>query len=542
MKPRVRIPATSQPVKAVEGEPRDGPWLVSWPDGLLPDSWGKSWNFWQMGHDPIDGIGSVAVVEACVNAYAQTIAQCPATHWRALPDGGRERVNSAAYRVLKHPNDYMSRSDLIYQLVRDLFYHGNSYHLGRRNLRYEVDSLHPFDPRRSKAIVGEAESVWYELDGNSVLQGDNGGFFSGYANARQRLLVPARDCLHVKLQTEKGEYLKGLSPLRHATDAIIAQRMIGQRLIAMFASMGKPPGVIETSLNLTASQISELRAKINETWRGVDDINSGPPILTNGLQFKGISMTAQEAELANASKLTQDQIFMCLGVPPAILGQTDRSSYGSTEALIQSWLSSGLGFVIDHVETALDQFFDLDGFPEEYIELDTRALLRPMEKDRYDALSKAVISGIMSPNEARNSEDLPDVPYGDEPRVQQQVVPLSAWEVGRQEAPAAPTAGKSAHELDAISARARSEERATLKTALDEMKAEVATLTKEHSARLGELRGLRQQYARQQADGIRREVTASRQAEREEIETLRAEMEALKRALATVPKREEYSR
>ncbi|MNL71972.1 hypothetical protein D3C87_1972090 [compost metagenome] len=35
--------------------------------------------------------------------------------------------------------------------------------------------------------------------------------------------------------------------------------------------------------------------------------------------------------------------------------------------------------------------------------------------------------GILSPDEARAAEDLPKVPFGDEPRVQQQVVPLSAW-------------------------------------------------------------------------------------------------------------------
>jgi len=424
-KPRIRVPAHSQPVKAVEGEPRDGPWHVHWPDGLLPDSWGQYWNYWQMGRDPIAGFDGVAVVEACVNAYAQTIAQCPGDHWRATPDGGRERVtNSALSRILRNPNSYQTRSDFLLMLVRNLYMDGNSYHLAERNARFEPSALHPFDPRRSKAVVGADEAIFYELAGNNVLEGSYTGQFN---NSTLKYIVPARDVLHVKLETERDNWLKGVPPLRHAGDAILAQRMIGQRLISMFASMGKPPGVIETSLNLTASQISELRAKINETWRGVDDINSGPPILTNGLQFKGISMTAQEAELANLSKLTQDQIFMVYGVPPAILGLTDRATFSSTEALMQFWLSRGLGFAINHVETAFDQFFGLRGWPDEYVELDTRALLRAAYKDRIEGLVRGVQGGVYSPDEARNSEDLPKTPYGSEPRVQQQVVPLSAW-------------------------------------------------------------------------------------------------------------------
>ena len=94
---------------------------------------------------------------------------------------------------------------------------------------------------------------------------------------------------------------------------------------------------------------------------------------------------------------------------------------------MQFWLSRGLGFAINHIETALDAFFGLKGWPDDYTELDTRALLRVQYKDRIDALARGVQGGIYAPNEARAAEDLPAAEDGDEPRVQQQVVPLSAW-------------------------------------------------------------------------------------------------------------------
>jgi hypothetical protein len=53
-------------------------------------------------------------------------------------------------------------------------------------------------------------------------------------------------------------------------------------------------------------------------------------------------------------------------------------------------------------------------------------LLRSNQADRLDALTKGVQGGIYAPNEARQLENLPAVEFGDEPRVQQQVVPLSA--------------------------------------------------------------------------------------------------------------------
>ena len=188
--------------------------------------------------------------------------------------------------------------------------------------------------------------------------------------------------------------------------------------------MNRPAGVIETEQNITKEQAAELRARFNEAWRGVDNLGGGPPILTNGFKFHGISMTAKDTELAAIAKMTQDDIFMVYGVPPAILGMTDKAAFASTEALMQFWLARGLGFAINHIEVAIDHFFGLRGWPDEYVELDTRALLRVAYKERIEALARGVQTAIYTPNEARRSEDLPDKEGGDEPRVQQQQVPL----------------------------------------------------------------------------------------------------------------------
>jgi len=124
-------------------------------------------------------------------------------------------------------------------------------------------------------------------------------------------------------------------------------------------------------------------------------------------------------------KLSEQHIALAFRVPLQILG-LGQATYRSTEALIQSWLSSGLGFALNHIEEAFGVLFQLKGQPDEYVEFNTRALLRSNYKDRIEGLTRAVQGGILSPNEARNSEDLDSVKFGDEPRVQQQVVPLSA--------------------------------------------------------------------------------------------------------------------
>jgi hypothetical protein len=103
------------------------------------------------------------------------------------------------------------------------------------------------------------------------------------------------------------------------------------------------------------------------------------------------------------------------------------TTFASTELLMQSWIASGLGFCLNHLEEAFGQLFKLRGWPDEYLELNTAALQRSAHRERIEALARGVISGIFSPDEARASEDLPAVEggHGAMPRVQQQVVPLS---------------------------------------------------------------------------------------------------------------------
>jgi hypothetical protein len=105
---------------------------------------------------------------------------------------------------------------------------------------------------------------------------------------------------------------------------------------------------------------------------------------------------------------------------------------------MQSWKSSGLGFALNHIEESIGLLFDLKGQPDEYVEFDTDALLRSAMKDRIEALAQGVQGGIFAPNEARALEGYDAVPFGDSPRTQAQVVPLSAAS-GIPSAPSAPS-------------------------------------------------------------------------------------------------------
>jgi HK97 family phage portal protein len=424
-----RLTAVFRSKGATEGAYRPGPWLVD--SGWLPHAWGQYWNYWQMGYDPLP-FGRSAMVEACVAAYAQTVAMCPLYHWRELANGGRERITTSALsRINRAPNDYQSRSDFLMNIVRSLYLDGNGYALALRNDRFEISSLHPMNPRacRGYSVNGD---TYYELGGNAVIDSR----FAALELDRSMLrAVPARDVLHVKLD-HVHDVLHGESPLLAAGMAVAASNAALAQQIAFFSNQSRPSGVLQSDLTMTAAQVAELRARWDEQVKGLSA--GGTPILTHGLKWNAVGVSAKDTQLAEALKLSDAQIAQVYRIPLAIVG-SEQQPMGSTEALMNFWLNGGLGFALDRVELAIDKLFGLPATTNEYSEFDVQTLLRAAFKDRIEAFARGTIAGIYAPNEARAEFSLPAAEHGDEPRVQQQVVPLSfATEPPQPPTPAEP--------------------------------------------------------------------------------------------------------
>jgi len=386
--------------------------------GWLPSA-AKMWNFWQFGYD-VQGRGGSAIVDACVQAYAQTVAMCPGTHWRVLENGGRERVSTSALsRILRKPNDYQTISDFMLNLTTGLETDGNAYALAVRNDRFEIEALHLMAPERCGPRIAPDGSLFYALGGNEIVE----RIFDDIGAREALSAVPARNVLHVKLRTRSSNPLKGESPIMSAAmDDAASNAMMAQSL-AFYLNSAKPSGILTTDLPMTADQIKEFREHFNNVTKGLGA--GGVPIFSNGMKFQSVSPTSRDSQVVEIMGYTDKRIAAVFRVPQSVLNLGDQGPQGSTEAQMQWWIATGLGFVLNHIEEAIGRMFGLVGMPTEYLEFDTDALLRSQFKDRVEAYARGVQGGIFAPNDARAAFELERDPDGDDVRVQQQVVPLS---------------------------------------------------------------------------------------------------------------------
>ena len=375
--------------------------------GMLDD--GGILNWWQTGRNVEGYEGPTAIVHACVDAYAQTMASLYGDHYRYAEDGSKERVkNSALSRCLHQPNDYQTRSDFVLNLVKSILMDGNAYVLGQRNNRGEINSLHLLPSRGTEPYLEpETKEVFYAI-GNNPFLGD------------VDVMIPSRDIMHIRLHTP-AHPLIGVSPISNAASSIAANSAITNHQAAFFNNMSRPSGTLTTDMKLSGEQMRQLR----NAWQDQSkQMNSGGiPILGSGIKWEPMSISSQDSQLIQAFQMTVEDVARAFRVPLPLVGDYRHSTYNNVEQLVSSWLATGLGFLLEHIEVCIDKFFQLPR--EQFTEFDVESLLRTDFSTRVDGYTKAIQQGLMTPNEARaKMGGLPSVEKGDVVYAQAQMRPL----------------------------------------------------------------------------------------------------------------------
>lgn len=350
----------------------------------------------------------VPVVYASVMLSARAITQCDARHIVQQPNGGYEKSKtSPASRIFRSPNQYETLPQILTNTVADMLFHGESIWLALRDERYAIREVHRI-PYHSWTIhyAQEEGAIFYQIN-------TKGDLFSN-----PDMLVPARDICHFRQHCPRHA-LVGESPLKNAALAVGLQVALNQSQLAFFSNLDRPSGTIQTDLELSTEQVTELRARFSEQSKKWNQ--GGTPILSHGLKFSAVGIAQSDAQLVEQQKLSALDISRVFGVPYALISDGS-GPQGGTEALVTHWLSIGLGSLIESIERSLDKLFKLG--MDERIELDPTPLLRVDQASLFEFIGNAVQKGVLTPNEARRRVRLSDITGGDDAFLQRQMTSL----------------------------------------------------------------------------------------------------------------------
>ncbi|WP_433689721.1 phage portal protein [Kosakonia cowanii] len=369
---------------------------------------------------------SFHAVFTCISLIASDISKMPLRLMRRDSNGiWKENNNGTSARIYRRPNAFQNRMQFFECWLNSKLCHGNTVVLKIRNTRGDITELRILDWNKVTPLVADDGSVFYQINPDNM------------TGVEASVTVPAREVIHDRFNC-LFHPLIGLSPIYAAGLAAMQGHHIQENSAHFFRNGSKPSGVIEVPGTITDENARKLKANWDTGYTGENAGKTG--LLSNGAKYNPISMSADDAKVVEQLQMSEKIVCSTFHVPAYKAGVGDLPSYDNIEALEQQYYSQCLQTLIESIELLLDEAFELED--DAGTEFDVSALLRMDSERRIKTLGEGVKNTILTPNEARRSENLPPVTGGDELYLQQQNFSLGA--LARRDASDDPFGKKSA--------------------------------------------------------------------------------------------------
>jgi HK97 family phage portal protein len=198
--------------------------------------------------------------------------------------------------------------------------------------------------------------------------------------------------------------INGVTPITYARETIglaLAQRDQGALAFRHAARVG---GVLEHPQKLGEDARKNLKSSLDE-YRAGGESEGKWLILEEGMKPSELQMTPEDAQWIEGRKFSRGDIAMFFGVPPHMIGDTEKSTSWGTGIYEQK--DGFVTFTLDDHLTMWEETvtIDLAPTPDIYARFNRSALVKGNLNDRWNAHVKKLQWGVYSPNEIRAQED-----------------------------------------------------------------------------------------------------------------------------------------
>lgn len=341
----------------------------------------------------------VAAVYACVRLIAGAIASLPLTIYQRTSDGRQKADHPIWWLLNEQPHAMWSSASMFEYLISCMLLVSDGFAEIVRNLNGEVLALIPIDPRivtvrevdgRLRYDVRPIGKPAYGRDQDDVLH------FAGFG-----------------FNGLRGESVIANAAKNAIGTALAADEYSG----AFFANGARPDFVLQTDGKLDDAAAKLLRSTWAERHSGVANAHL-PAVLTGGLKVEQLTMSAEDAQLLATRQWQVVDIARAFGVPPHMIGETDKaSSWGSgIEQMSIGFVKFTLAPYLNRIEQELNRkLFRISRY---FCEFNADGLMRGDSAAQAALFSKALggpgSQGWMTINEVRRIQNLPPVSGGDE--------------------------------------------------------------------------------------------------------------------------------
>lgn len=330
---------------------------------------------------------SLSTVQACVSAISETIASLPLSVYRKT-DAGRDKASDhPLYKVLHDsPNERQTALEFREMMTANMLLRGNAYAKIIRGADGQVRQLIPVHPDRVRVLDLANGRLGYE--------------FTREDGTVDKLVQ--EDVFHLRHRSDDG--ILGVSPIARSKATIelaIAERDHG---VTTFRNGSKLLGLLMSPGKMSPEQ----KAAMGASWSAYKA--GGTPILENGMDYKTVSMTLEDAEWIEARKLSVIEVCRLFRVPPVIVQSMESANYSNSVELARQFVTLTLKrHLVAWEQSISQQLLTEAGRRTLFAEHNVEGLLRGDSTTRAAFYASAINDGWMTIAEVRELENLPKI-------------------------------------------------------------------------------------------------------------------------------------
>ncbi|WP_028471296.1 phage portal protein [Neptunomonas japonica] len=347
------------------------------------------------GHDTYTGRAvsssqamQLTTVFACVRVLSESMGMLPCKLFEQTDRIRKPATKHKLYSLLTiAPNDYMTAQEFWELLMVCLCLRGNFYAY-KVKVMGEVVELLPIDPGAVTPTLDTDYEPSYQVK---------------FKNGTTETLTQD-DIWHVRGLTLDG--LTGLNPVAYAREAIALGLATEEHGARMFKNGATPTGILKTAESLSDTAFNRLKEQFQENHQGMANSHK-PMILEMGLDWKPISLNAEDSQFLETRKFQRDEICAIYRVPPHLVANLEKASFNNIEELGLSFVNYGLVSYMTRIESRINVgLLKPSDRGRYYAKFNAAALLRGNLKARYESYGQGINWGILSPNDCRELEDM----------------------------------------------------------------------------------------------------------------------------------------
>lgn len=339
---------------------------------------------------------SIATAYRCKNILSDDIALMPLQQFKRVDRAVEHVAPDAIIRNMPYlleiqPNRWMTPFVFKKRVIEWLLFWGNAYIWEPPVPHHELFVL---NSSVTLPKLNKQGDLYYETT---------------FPNGQKREL-PAVEITHL-LINPKGNGLVGQSILEFAAETIGRQISSKNTQSDLQGNGLKAQAIIKMNSTLDKTGRDTVRTAYRESL----EEPGGLAVLDNKVaDFQPITMKASDAQFIEGMALTDQDILNFFGLPAYKLNM-GKQSYQSNEQQDLDYLKSTLdAYLVPWEQAARLKWIPLGDQSTHYWKFIRESLLRTNAKNRAELHEIKIRSGVMTPNEAREVEDMSGYSLGDD--------------------------------------------------------------------------------------------------------------------------------